>query len=89
VYRSALLTERHDEGQRTTMSPRMVSALALFTMAVQPHPGRADALNSPQSGSYEITVRLELPHLERWGVRKPQSSVCQVPETVTRFQFQC
>ena len=25
---------------------------------------------SPPSGSYELTARLELPHLERWGVDK-------------------
>jgi hypothetical protein len=30
---------------------------------------RANPL-SPPSGSYELTARLELPHLERWGVDK-------------------
>jgi Protein of unknown function (DUF3617) len=50
--------------------PQVVSAFVLFAMAAQSHPGRADARSLPQSGSYEITVRLELPHLERWGVEK-------------------
>lgn len=35
----------------------------------QPQLLRANPL-SPPSGSYELTARLELPHLERWGVDK-------------------
>jgi hypothetical protein len=49
--------------------PQIVSALVLFAMAIQPHPARA-ASPWPQSGSYEITARLELPHLERWSADK-------------------
>jgi hypothetical protein len=41
----------------------------LLSMAAQPQLLRANPL-SPRSGSYELTARLELPHLERWGVDK-------------------
>jgi Protein of unknown function (DUF3617) len=41
----------------------------LLSMAAQPQLLRANPL-SPPSGSYELTARLELPHLERWGVDK-------------------
>jgi hypothetical protein len=50
-------------------SPRFVSALVLFAMAAQPDSVCA-ATSWPQSGSYEVTARLELPHLERWSVDK-------------------
>lgn len=50
-------------------SPRIASALAFVVIAVQPHATRA-ASPWPQNGSYEITARLELPHLERWSVDK-------------------
>ena len=50
-------------------SSRMVSALVLFAMAAQPDLVCA-ASSWPQSGSYEVTARLELPHLERWSVDK-------------------
>jgi len=41
----------------------------LSAIVMQPQLLRADPL-SPPSGSYEMTSRLELPHLERWGVDK-------------------
>ena len=51
---------------------------ALFAVAsllmVSQSPLRAELLSLP-SGSYELTVRLELPHLERWGVDKT-TTVC-------------
>jgi hypothetical protein len=47
--------------------PRIVSALVLAAIATLPHVTRAGSLG-PQNGSYEITARLELPHLERWSV---------------------
>jgi Protein of unknown function (DUF3617) len=50
-------------------SLQIVSALVLGTMAMFPHATGA-ASPWPQSGSYEITARLELPHLERWSVDK-------------------
>jgi hypothetical protein len=46
-----------------------LSIATILGMAVQAQPARAqDRL--PQNGSYEITARLELPHLERWAVDK-------------------
>jgi hypothetical protein len=47
-------------------------AVASLLMVSQPL--RAQLLALP-SGSYELTVRLELPHLERWGVDKT-TTVC-------------
>jgi hypothetical protein len=44
-------------------------ATFLLLMVAQPQLLRAYSL-SPPSGSYELTVRLELPHLEQWGVDK-------------------
>jgi hypothetical protein len=41
--------------------------VALVAMLAQPGSARADQL-TPRSGMYEITVRLELPHVERWAV---------------------
>jgi Protein of unknown function (DUF3617) len=50
------------------MTPsRIVSALVLAAIVTLPHATRAASL-WPQHGSYEITARLELPHLERWSV---------------------
>ena len=46
-----------------------VSATVLSSIIAQPQLLRANPL-SPPSGSYELTARLELPHLERWGVDK-------------------
>ena len=53
----------------TMTSPRFVSVLVLFAVTAQPHSVWA-ASSWPQSGSYEVTARLELPHLERWSVDK-------------------
>jgi len=53
---------------------RAVFAIAFLTMASQPEPLRANPL-SPPSGSYELIARLELPHLERWGVDKT-TTIC-------------
>jgi hypothetical protein len=47
--------------------PRIVSVLVLAATATLPHATRAGSL-WPQNGFYEITARLELPHLERWSV---------------------
>ena len=48
---------------------RALFAAVLLSMIAQPQPLQANPL-SPPSGSYELTARLELPHLERWGVDK-------------------
>ena len=48
---------------------RALIATILLPMVAQPQLLRANPL-SPPSGSYELTARLELPHLERWGVDK-------------------
>lgn len=47
--------------------PRFISAFVVAAIATLPHSMRAASL-WPQNGSYEITARLELPHLERWSV---------------------
>jgi hypothetical protein len=51
-----------------TLSRALFSTILLL-MVAQPQPLRAEPL-WPLTGSYEITARLELPHLERWGVDK-------------------
>ena len=48
---------------------RTISATILLAMVAQPQPLRAEP-RSPPGGSYEVSARLELPHLERWGVDK-------------------
>ena len=48
---------------------RALFANILLSTIAQPQFLLADPL-SPPSGSYELTARLELPHLERWGVDK-------------------
>jgi hypothetical protein len=53
-------------------SSRALPIIILLAMAVQPHRVQAES-RLPQSGSYEITVRLELPHLERWGVDRTKT----------------
>ena len=50
---------------RSTLS-RGLFATVLLPMIAQPQPLLANRL-SPPSGSYELTARLELPHLERGG----------------------
>jgi Protein of unknown function (DUF3617) len=53
---------------------RALSTAMLLAMGVQPQLTWAQE-GLPQGGSYEITVRLELPHLERWSVDKT-SIIC-------------
>ena len=48
---------------------RALSMAMVLGMAVQVQPACADG-RLPQGGSYEVTARLELPHLERWAVDK-------------------
>jgi Reverse transcriptase (RNA-dependent DNA polymerase)/Group II intron, maturase-specific domain len=48
---------------------RALFATVILPMIAQPQPLQANPL-SPPSASYELTARLELPHLERWGVDK-------------------
>ena len=50
-------------------STRALFTTLLLPMVAQPWLLQANPL-SPPSGSYELTARLELPHLERWGVDK-------------------
>src|SRR4029077_1803864 len=70
-------------GQQMTLSRAPFSTILLLMVA--PQPLRAEPL-WPLSGSYEITARLELPHLERWGVDKIASSVYPTPVVLTRFR---
>ena len=51
-----------------------VYATIVLSIVAQPQLLRASPL-SPPSGSYELTARLELPHLERWGVDKT-TTIC-------------
>jgi hypothetical protein len=51
-----------------------VWAIVLFAILAQPQLLRAEP-RSPRGGFYEITARLELPHLERWGVDKT-TTIC-------------
>jgi len=60
----------------------MIGSRALTTgialgMAVQLLPATAEE-RLPRSGSYEIIARLELPHLERWGIDKA-TVICLPP----------
>ena len=48
---------------------RALSTAILLAMGIQPQSTLAE-WRLPQGGSYEITARLELPHLERWAVDK-------------------
>jgi hypothetical protein len=49
---------------------RALSTAMVLGMAIQAQPAWPQGRLLPQSGSYEITARLELPHLERWAVDK-------------------
>jgi len=51
-------------------APRTLSTAIVLGLAIPTLPGWAEGRLLPQTGSYEITARLELPHLERWGVDK-------------------
>jgi hypothetical protein len=59
----------------------------LLTMVTPTQTLIAESCSLP-AGSYEITARLELPHLERWGVDKT-TIVCPTPERLEIFQFPC
>jgi hypothetical protein len=48
---------------------RALSTSILLAVGVQPQVTWAEG-PLPQGGSYELTARLELPHLERWAVDK-------------------
>jgi hypothetical protein len=52
----------------STLSRALFATVLLLTI-MQHQPLQANPL-WPPSGSYELTARLELPHLERWGVDK-------------------
>ena len=69
-----------------TVSQALFAAI-LLPMIAQPQLLRADPL-SPPSGSYELTARLELPHLERWGVDKT-TVICLSNSRDPDEQFQC
>ena len=60
-----------------TLSRSLATAMALG-MAVQAQPAWPEGRLLPQTGSYEITARLELPHLERWAVDKT-TIICLPP----------
>jgi hypothetical protein len=63
--------------QKMGVSRSLAIAMALG-MAVQAQPAWPEGRLLPQTGSYEITARLELPHLERWGVDKT-TVICLPP----------
>lgn len=61
-------------------SSRALLATILLTMVVQTQASRAEP-RSLTAGSYEITARLELPHLERWGVDK--TTIICLPDPIS------
>jgi len=65
LNQSSLLPTQGTHMEGSTLS-RALFATILLPMFAQPQLNRP----SPPSGSYELTARLELPHLERWGVDK-------------------
>ena len=60
-----------------TVSRSLATAMVLG-MAVQAQLAWPEGRLLPQTGSYEITARLELPHLERWAVDKT-AIICVPP----------
>ena len=69
---------RVEDPRKMTVS-RVLSTAMILGMAVQVQPAYADG-QLPQGGSYELTARLELPHLERWAVDK-RTIIC-VPNSL-------
>ena len=61
-------------------SSRALLATVLLTMVAQTQVLRAEP-RSPTAGSYEITARLEVPHLERWGVDK--TTIICLPDSLS------
>ena len=61
-------------------SSRALLATVLLTMVAQTQALRAEP-RSPTAGSYEITARLEVPHLERWGVDK--TTIICLPDSLS------
>jgi hypothetical protein len=59
------------------LSRSLASAIALG-IAISAQPAWPEGRLLPQTGSYEITARLELPHLERWAVDKT-TIICLPP----------
>lgn len=57
---------------------RWLASAMVFGMAVQSRPAWPEDRSFLQNGSYEITARLELPHLERWAVDKT-TIICLPP----------
>jgi len=57
---------------------RALSIAMILGTVVQAQPARPEVRLLPQTGSYEITARLELPHLERWAVDKT-AIICLPP----------
>ena len=57
---------------------RALATAMVLGMAVSAQPTWPEGRLLPQTGSYEITARLELPHLERWAVDKT-TIICLPP----------
>ena len=53
---------------------RLAAAVFAIAFAQAGNPARADQL-SLRSGAYEVTARLELPHLERWAIDRT-TTIC-------------
>jgi hypothetical protein len=82
---SAGRRHRRRTHMKSSRLSRALFATVLLPMAAQPQLSRANWLLLP-SGSYEITARLELPHLERWAVDKTTTICAFNPGIVTRFR---
>jgi hypothetical protein len=68
VEREVELNHAHGDKKTMTGLHALAAGIALG-MAAQMLPAAAEE-RIPQSGAYEITARLELPHLERWAIDK-------------------
>jgi hypothetical protein len=76
---SFLSADQLNEELYMTSSPALLATI-LLTMVVQTQASRAEP-RSLTAGSYEITARLELPHLERWGVDK--TTIICLPDSLS------
>jgi len=66
------------KAQGKMAASRALSIAMILGTVVQAQPARPEVRLLTQTGSYEITARLELPHLERWAVDKT-AIICLPP----------
>jgi hypothetical protein len=76
---------RRHLGTKKMIASRALSTVMVLGIALQAQPAWPEGRLLPQSGSYEITARLELPHLERWAVDK--TAVICLPPTLNNDEI--